>query len=41
MTDILRVGNCSGFYGDRFSAMREQLEGGRAATCSPVTTWPS
>ena len=23
------VGNCSGFYGDRFSAMREQLEGGR------------
>jgi len=28
MTDVLRVGNCSGFYGDRFSAMREQLEGG-------------
>src|SRR4051812_9620320 len=26
---VLRVGNCSGFYGDRFSAMREQLEGGR------------
>src|SRR4051812_3167089 len=25
---VLRVGNCSGFYGDRFSAMREQLEGG-------------
>jgi acyclic terpene utilization AtuA family protein len=25
----LRIGNCSGFYGDRFSAMREQLEGGR------------
>ncbi|MBD1269957.1 DUF1446 domain-containing protein [Aeromicrobium tamlense] len=24
----LRVGNCSGFYGDRFSAMREMLEGG-------------
>src|SRR3954449_9565148 len=23
----LRIGNCSGFYGDRFSAMREQLEG--------------
>ena len=22
------IGNCSGFYGDRFSAMREQLEGG-------------
>ncbi len=29
MTDVLRVGNCSGFYGDRLSAMREQLEGGR------------
>jgi hypothetical protein len=27
-TDVLRVGNCSGFYGDRFSAMREMLEGG-------------
>ncbi|TWP33956.1 acyclic terpene utilization AtuA family protein [Leekyejoonella antrihumi] len=26
--DVLRVGNCSGFYGDRFSAMREMLEGG-------------
>jgi hypothetical protein len=26
---VLRVGNCSGFYGDRLSAMREQLEGGR------------
>ena len=24
----LRVGNCSGFYGDRFSAMREMLGGG-------------
>jgi hypothetical protein len=23
----LRIGNCSGFYGDRLSAMREQLEG--------------
>src|SRR3954471_8808789 len=29
MTDPLLVGNCSGFYGDRLSAMREQLEGGR------------
>ena len=27
MTDVLRVGNCSGFYGDRLSAMREVLEG--------------
>jgi hypothetical protein len=24
----LRIGNCSGFYGDRLSAMREMLEGG-------------
>ena len=28
MTEPLVVGNCSGFYGDRLSAMREQLEGG-------------
>jgi hypothetical protein len=27
VTGVLRVGNCSGFYGDRLSAMREQLEG--------------
>ncbi|MEY9856289.1 hypothetical protein ABH935_001893 [Catenulispora sp. GAS73] len=26
--DILRIGNASGFYGDRFSAVREILEGG-------------
>jgi len=25
----LRIGNCSGFYGDRLSAMREMLEGGQ------------
>ena len=25
---MVRVGNCSGFYGDRLSAMREMLEGG-------------
>ncbi len=25
--DVLRIGNCSGFYGDRHSAMREMLEG--------------
>jgi hypothetical protein len=24
----VRIGNCSGFYGDRFSAMREMLDGG-------------
>ena len=28
MTEVLRVGNCSGFYGDRLTAMREMLEGG-------------
>ncbi|MDR7253276.1 hypothetical protein J2X46_002261 [Nocardioides sp. BE266] len=27
MTEPLRIGNCSGFYGDRLSAMREMLEG--------------
>ena len=27
-TSALRIGNCSGFYGDRLSAMREMLEGG-------------
>ncbi|MFC9896898.1 acyclic terpene utilization AtuA family protein [Nocardia sp. NPDC127579] len=27
--DVLRVGNCSGFYGDRLGAMREMLEGGQ------------
>ncbi|BFU44996.1 acyclic terpene utilization AtuA family protein [Krasilnikovia sp. MM14-A1004] len=26
--DVLRVGNSSGFYGDRLAAMREMLEGG-------------
>ena len=26
--DLIRIGNCSGFYGDRFSAMREMLEAG-------------
>ncbi len=28
MADVLRVGNCSGFYGDRLTAMREMLDGG-------------
>ncbi|WP_166389204.1 acyclic terpene utilization AtuA family protein [Nocardioides ochotonae] len=27
MAEVLRVGNCSGFYGDRLSAMREMVEG--------------
>jgi hypothetical protein len=27
MSEILRIGNCSGFYGDRLTAMREMLEG--------------
>ncbi len=28
MNRVVRIGNCSGFYGDRLSAMREMLEGG-------------
>lgn len=28
MSNPVRIGNCSGFYGDRLSAMREMLEGG-------------
>ncbi|HWJ10374.1 MAG TPA: acyclic terpene utilization AtuA family protein [Nocardioides sp.] len=28
MTSPLRIANCSGFYGDRLSALQEQLEGG-------------
>ncbi|MET9916059.1 acyclic terpene utilization AtuA family protein [Streptomyces sp. NPDC006435] len=27
-TDVLRIGNASGFYGDRFDALREMLTGG-------------
>jgi hypothetical protein len=27
--DMIRIGNCSGYYGDRLSAMREMLEGGQ------------
>jgi hypothetical protein len=29
VTGPVRIGNCSGFYGDRLSAMTEMLEGGR------------
>ena len=28
MSDIIRIGNCSGFYGDRLDAAREMVEGG-------------
>ena len=28
MRDVLRIANASGFYGDRFAAVREQLDGG-------------
>ena len=28
MVDTVRIGNCSGFYGDRIAAMREMLTGG-------------
>src|SRR5437016_12184941 len=27
-SDVLRIGNASGFYGDRLAAMREMLDGG-------------
>jgi hypothetical protein len=27
VAEVVRIGNCSGFYGDRLSAMREMLEG--------------
>ena len=27
-TDVLRIGNCSGFYGDRLAAAREMIDGG-------------
>ena len=26
--DVLRVANCSGFYGDKLSAARDMVEGG-------------
>lgn len=28
MADPVRIGNCSGFYGDRLAAMREMLHRG-------------
>ena len=28
MADIIRIANCSGYYGDRLSAAREMVEGG-------------
>ena len=28
MTDVVRIANCSGFFGDRLSAAREMVEGG-------------
>ena len=28
MKDIIRIGNCSGFYGDRLAAAREMIDGG-------------
>ncbi|MGZ4558478.1 MAG: acyclic terpene utilization AtuA family protein, partial [Mycobacteriaceae bacterium] len=27
--ELIRIGNASGFYGDRMSAVREMLEGGQ------------
>ena len=37
---LIRIGNASGFYGDRFGAWQEMLTAGRW-TSSPATTWPS
>ncbi|MGB5149776.1 MAG: acyclic terpene utilization AtuA family protein, partial [Mycobacterium sp.] len=31
MRDPVRIGNCSGFYGDRIAAAREMVEGGTGA----------
>lgn len=28
MTDLIRIGNCSGYYGDRLAAAREMIDGG-------------
>jgi len=28
MSDVIKIANCSGFYGDRLSAAREMVEGG-------------
>ena len=28
MTDVIRIANCSGFYGDKLSAAKEMVEGG-------------
>eukprot|EP01035_Chromulina_nebulosa_P064570 gene64570-88336_t len=28
MTDVIRIANCSGYYGDRLDAAREMVEGG-------------
>ena len=28
MTDLIKIGNCSGFYGDKLSAAKEMVEGG-------------
>jgi hypothetical protein len=39
---VLRIGNASGFYGDRFDALREMLTGGDLdVLTSPGTTSPS
>ncbi|MCD4523870.1 acyclic terpene utilization AtuA family protein [Nocardioides sp. cx-173] len=35
---VLRIGNCSGFYGDRLAAMREMLEGAHEGQALDVLT---
>ena len=36
----VRIGNCSGFYGDRLAAAREMVEGGPIDVLTGAT-WPS
>ena len=28
MSDVIRIGNCSGYYGDRLAAAKEMIDGG-------------
>ncbi len=37
MSDVLHIANCSGFYGDRLSAMRELLEGDQEQSLDVIT----
>ena len=41
MTDMIRIANCSGFYGDRLDAAREMVEGGPIAVSYTHLTLPT